>query len=144
MEIKRNQIQKIDSISSLDCFNILKINKKAKLIDVRTREEWEFVGVPDLSIIKKDIFFISWQYYPSMSINKFFKKEVIKAGLKKDDHLYFLCRSGQRSLEAAKFMFNNDYNYCFNIDDGFEGRNNSKYHRSKINGWKYNQLPWKQ
>ena len=134
----------IDSIDSLGCYNALKLNKKAQLVDVRTKPEWEFVGVPDLSIINKITFFISWQNFPMMILNEFFEKEILEAGLKKDDHLYFLCRSGQRSLHATKYMLSKGYNYCFNIDDGFEGNKDSECHRSKISGWKYSQLPWKQ
>ena len=100
--------------------------------------------MPDLSIINKETYFISWQNFPSMIVNEFFEKEIVKAGLKKNDHLYFLCRSGKRSLQAARYMLNKGYLYCFNIEDGFEGNKNSSYHRSKINGWKFNQLPWKQ
>ena len=36
------------------------------------------------------------------------------------------------------------YHHCFNITDGFEGEKNNLNQRSTINGWKYNNLPWKQ
>ena len=143
-EIKPSQIKSVRTVDSLNCFNALKTDKKSHLIDVRTKSEWEFVGVPDLSIIGKNIFCISWRNYPSMTINSFFEKEIINFGLKKDDHLYFLCRSGQRSLQAAEYVVSKGYSHCFNVVDGFEGEKNSKNHRSKINGWKFSQLPWRQ
>lgn len=49
--------------------------------------------------------------------------------------LYFLCRSGHRSLMAANFMANIGYKNCYNIIDGFEGNLQNK-------GWKQNNLPW--
>ena len=36
---------KIIEINSYDCFAILKKNKHSHLIDVRTKPEWEFVGI---------------------------------------------------------------------------------------------------
>ena len=143
-ETKLSKTLNVNLINSLDCFEILNMDSKAYLIDVRTRPEWIFVGVPDLSIINKNTIFVSWQDFPSMIKNKNFEKEIVKTGLKKNDHLYFICRSGQRSLESAKYMIKKGYSYCYNINDGFEGNKDSKNHRSKINGWKFNKLPWKQ
>ena len=144
METRLKNTLEINTVNSLDCFDILTTNNKAQLVDVRTKSEWEFVGIPDLSSINKKTFFISWQNYPSMNKNEYFEKEIIKAGIRKDDHLYFLCRSGQRSLQAARLILEKGYYYCCNIEDGFEGNKNSNYQRSTINGWKYNKLPWKQ
>ena len=144
METKLKKILGVSLVDSLDCFKILKINKNTYLIDVRTKPEWLFVGVPDLSIINKNTIFVSWEDFPLMNKNKYFEKEIINSGLKKNDHLYFLCRSGQRSLEAAKHMIKKGYSYCYNITDGFEGNMDSKNRRSTINGWKFNRLPWKQ
>ena len=72
-----------------------------------------------------------------MSKNNNFEKEIANAGLKKNDHIYFLCRSGQRSLEAANHMIKKGYDYRYNITDGFEGDKNSRNRRSTINGWKF-------
>lgn len=133
---------KVGEVSSLDCFQILKTVQSAQLIDVRTASEWYFIGVPDLASINKKIIFISWELFPEMKRNNNFKNEIIKSNFKKDDPLYFLCRSGNRSLRAAKYLASLDYKKCFNIYDGFEGDKDSKKHRSKLNGWKFNELPW--
>ena len=144
MEIKPKKNLDVSIIDSLKCFEILKASKDAHLVDVRTKPEWQFVGVPDLSIINKNAIFISWQDFPFMSKNNNFEKEIANAGLKKNDHIYFICRSGQRSLEAANHLIKKGYNYCYNITDGFEGDKNSRNRRSTINGWKFNRLPWTQ
>jgi rhodanese-related sulfurtransferase len=58
-------------------------------------------------------------------------------------NLLFLCRSGSRSFEAAMFMSDLGYN-CYNITNGFEGKVNDLGHRGTINGWKAENLPWRQ
>ena len=76
----------------------MKINKNTHLVDVRTKPEWLFVGVPDLSTINKNAIFVSWQDFPLMNKNSNFEKEIANAGLKKNDRLYFICRSGTTFL----------------------------------------------
>ena len=134
----------VQNISSKECYKILSNKTDSYLIDVRTRPEWEFVGVPDLSIINKEAIFVSFQVYPDMNENKNFEKEILELGISKNSNLYFICRSGRRSLYAAKLLINNGFSSCFNIHDGFEGNLNQHKKRSLINGWKYNNLPWKQ
>jgi hypothetical protein len=68
MEIKlNNKNYRIQNISSKKYFEILSKEKVAYLIDVRTHAEWQFVGVPDLSPIKKEVIFVSWQIHPEMN-----------------------------------------------------------------------------
>ena len=141
--IKNEKIKAI-AINSLDCFEILKTHNQSHLIDVRTQPEWEFVGVPDLSPINKKVIFVSWQLYPDMRINDNFVTEVIRSKTKKNDMFFLICRSGQRSLRAAKYLNKLGFNNCFNITDGFEGNKDLSYHRSTFNGWKFNKLPWRQ
>ena len=59
-------------ISSTQCWEQLQKDTRAVdtsaadtnvLIDVRTRAEWAFVGVPDLSSLGKDVLFIEWQHF---------------------------------------------------------------------------------
>ena len=145
MEIKhKNKNNTIQNISSKECFKILSNKTDSYLIDVRTLPEWKFIGVPDLFPINKETIFVSWQIYPQMNENKNFEKQILDLGIQKNNNLYFICRSGQRSLCAAKLLINNGFTCCFNIHDGFEGDLNQHKKRSLINGWKYNNLPWKQ
>ena len=143
-----NLMNKIDSnaqnITSVECFDKLSEIFNSYLIDVRTKPEWEFIGIPDLSSLNKKTIFISWHVYPQMKINSFFENEVIESNIKKNDKLFFICRSGGRSFHAAKFLAHSGYNYCYNVSDGFEGDKNKLNKRSTINGWKFNNLPWKQ
>ena len=81
---------------------LLKKSPEAVLIDVRTQPEWAFVGIPDLSTINKAIIPISWQIFPNMIVNPRFISDLTEAGLSSEHHLCFLCRSGVRSVAAAK------------------------------------------
>ena len=123
--------------------------KTSILVDVRTNEELNFVGFPDLSSIDKNPIFIPWRILPDMSINENFEPDLIDKIKEITDQkeseidLFFLCRSGARSMEAALFMSDLGYN-CFNIDKGFEGDLDANSKRSNINGWKFSNNPWRQ
>ena len=134
----------IKNFTSLECFEILSNNFNSHLIDVRTKPEWEFVGVPDLDSINKKLILIAWREYPDMNINADFEKQVNKENIKKNDSIFLICRSGQRSFHAAEYLVSCGYNNCYNVSDGFEGNKNKLDQRSTTNGWKYNNLPWKQ
>jgi rhodanese-related sulfurtransferase len=123
--------------------------KTSILVDVRTNEELNFVGFPDLSSIDKNPIFIPWRILPDMSINENFEPDLIDKIKEITDQkeseidLFFLCRSGARSMEAALFMSDLGYN-CFNIEKGFEGDLDANSKRSNINGWKFSNNPWRQ
>ena len=130
--------------NSIECYEQLSEISNSYLIDVRTKPEWMFVGVPDLSYLNKETIFISWHEYPKMNFNKSFENQLDKFNLKKNDHIFFICRSGRRSFDAAKYLSSCKYIHCYNVADGFEGDKDTLNHRSNINGWKFNNLPWKQ
>ena len=144
MEIKLNKKNNIKNISSRECFEKLSIEVNSQLIDVRTKPEWIYVGVPDLSSINKKVIFVSWQVYPEMGTNKFFENQILESNIKKDNNLYFICRSGNRSNNAAEFLTSRGFSNCFNVIDGFEGKINHECQRALIDGWQFNNLPWKQ
>jgi len=144
MEIKLNKKDNIKNISSRECFEKLSTEVNSQLIDVRTKPEWIYVGVPDLSSINKKVIFVSWQVYPEMEANKFFENQILESNIKKDNNLYFICRSGNRSNNAAEFLASRGFSNCFNVIDGFEGKLNHERQRTLIDGWQFNNLPWTQ
>ena len=118
--------------------------KDSVLIDVRTVPEWQFVGVPDLSALGKDVLFIEWQSYPEMKINENFVDEVRAAGVKPEQPVYLICRSGVRSKAAAKALTAAGYHACYNVAEGFEGDKDDRARRGSVGGWRYHDLPWRQ
>ena len=85
-------------------WKILGERKDAILIDVRTRAEWNYVGVPDLAGLDKKPGLVEWQIFPSMQVNPDFVGALSQALADKEVPLLFLCRSGVRSVAAAKAM----------------------------------------
>jgi rhodanese-related sulfurtransferase len=83
----------------------LKSRSRSQLIDVRTRAEWAYVGIPDLGSLSKRAVLVEWQTFPDQTIDPRFAERLVgqlKAlGVKPDDDLFFICRSGGRSLAAA-------------------------------------------
>lgn len=116
----------------------------AVLVDVRTRPEWQFVGVPDLGRVGKKTVFVSWQNYPGMDRNSQFVDAVKSAGVSPDAPILFICRSGGRSRAAAIAMTGAGFGRCYNVAGGFEGNPDAGRHRGKTDGWKAAGLPWVQ
>ena len=118
----------------------------ARLVDVRTRPEWTFVGVPDLSPLGKEALFLEWQAYPSMAVAPDFVERLAahlaEEGVGRDAPLYFLCRSGGRSQAAAMAVAAAGFTRCYNVAGGFEGRLDPTRHRGTVEGWKAAGLPW--
>ena len=139
-----NQKIPIQCISSKQCFERLSKESSSYLVDVRTQPEWLFVGLPDLQSLQKKTVCVSWHVYPNMNINVNFESEILKSGINKQDTIFLICRSGNRSCDAAEFLASRGFTNCFNVIDGFEGENDPNHQRSTVNGWKYYKLPWKQ
>jgi rhodanese-related sulfurtransferase len=125
-------------------FKILSENKDAVLIDVRTRPEWNFVGLPELSSIGKKPALLEWQVFPTMQTNPDFVTALSGGVADKTAPLLFLCRSGARSAAAAKAMTAAGYSTCLNVSDGFEGPLDAQAKRGSAGGWKAAGLPWRQ
>ena len=122
----------------------LRKDPKAQLVDVRTDAEWNFVGLPDLSSAGKQVVPIQWQVYPTMQRNAAFVEQLSEAGFTADHHIYFICRSGQRSLAAAQAAQAAGFPSAYNVAEGFEGGVDADGHRGTATGWKAAGLPWRQ
>lgn len=125
-----------------------KMKDGAVLVDVRTRPEWTFVGTVEPDDDMPDPVGLEWQVYPSMQVDADFASkldaQVRARGGSSDTPLVFLCRSGVRSLAAARAMTQAGYPNTYNIVGGFEGNPDGEGHRGRVNGWKADGLPWKQ
>jgi len=134
-------------LSPRESWELLSKEAEGQLVDVRTEAEWNFVGAPDLSGLKRRVVFCEWQRFPP-EMNPSFVEECAQAlsaaGYAKGSALFFLCRSGARSKSAAIAMTAAGYGPCFNIKDGFEGALDPERHRGVAAGWKAEGLPWTQ
>lgn len=133
-----------DNVMPATAWKILTESKDAVLIDVRTRAEWNFVGLPELAPIGKRPTLLEWQAFPSMQPNEEFVSALGNAIADKSTPLLFLCRSGVRSAAAAKAMTAAGYSTCLNVAEGFEGPLDAQSKRGSAAGWKASGLPWRQ
>jgi rhodanese-related sulfurtransferase len=133
-------------VSPTEAYEALASVPEAMLIDVRSRPEWTFVGVPDLTAIGKEPLLVEWQSYPTMAVSDAFvpmlAREVEERGGNSETPLYFICRSGARSQAAAVAMTAAGFTHCYNVAGGFEGRPDGGRHRGTLDGWKVTGLPW--
>jgi rhodanese-related sulfurtransferase len=146
----QNQQDYAGDITPRQAWDLLAQERAAILVDVRSRPEWSFVGVPDLSSLGKKPLLVAWQHWTPntqgavMAPNTAFAEELAAVAPAKDAPVIFLCRSGARSRAAAIAMTKLGYARAFNLAGGFEGAHDSSRHRGSIDGWKAAGLPWMQ
>jgi len=140
----------VGEVLPTDAWAILGTEKSARLIDVRTQAEWVFVGAPDLSELGHTLIGVEWASFPGMSKNQRFVDAVAEElGGNAPGKLLFLCRSGVRSLHAARavaawYLERGQTVECLNVAEGFEGDLDGQGRRGIRNGWKYRGLAWRQ
>ena len=136
----------VDNVDVEATWQALESRARSQLIDVRTRAEWAYVGIPDLGPLGKRAVLVEWQTFPDQTVDPRFAErlasELGALGVQLDDDLFFICRSGSRSLAAAKAMAAEGYSACHNVAGGFEGPLDNQGHR--VGGWKAAGLPWHQ
>ena len=134
-------------VSAQVAWDALAASDEATLIDVRTEAEWNFVGIPDLSNLGKSLALVAWNAFPGGVVPDFAGRlvaELERRKIGKEAPLYFICRSGSRSRNAAIAATAAGYRTCFNLEDGFEGKLGPDHHRATAGSWKAEGLPWTQ
>ena len=134
----------IHDIGPAETWAALRLDADARLVDVRTDAEWIYVGLPDTRETGREVVLVPWQLFPSMAVNQGFVPALAKAGVGPEHAVYFICRSGVRSLAAAVAAQAAGYARVFNVADGFEGPVDAQGHRGQVAGWKASGLPWAQ
>ena len=121
------------NIDVLDAFNFLSKNLNSHLIDTRSDLEWKITGIPDLSSINKETNLINWGPVLDKNFLEKYQKFLLNS-FNQEDSLFFICRSGSRSLMATQLAIELGFNNSFNIYEGFDNEN--------VKNWKKN-LPVK-
>jgi rhodanese-related sulfurtransferase len=121
-----------------------------KIIDVRTPEEYIFVGHPAMAW-NVPLKFIQYKWdaeanKPVMTINADFVAQMKKIA-QSGDTLLVTCRSGQRSAAAVNLLAKAGFTKAYTVVDGFEGDKvkdpDSAFNgQRKINGWTNSGSPW--
>jgi rhodanese-related sulfurtransferase len=142
------QYGRVDDVGVSEAWDRLKSDPSSVLIDVRTRAEWAFVGIADLSAVDKQPVLVELQTFPDNREDARFcdrlAEQLKQIGASNDAELFFICRSGSRSKRAAQAMIAAGYKRCRNVADGFEGPLDAEHHRGRVGGWKAAGLPWSQ
>jgi rhodanese-related sulfurtransferase len=125
------------ALTPQEASDLLHLAPGAKLVDVRTRAEWDWVGrVPGAIEIE-------WNQYPSGTRNPNFLAELQRQ-VEREALVMFICRSGIRSGGAAQVASEAGYDDCYNVLEGFEGDKDANSHRNTVGGWRQAGLPWMQ
>jgi rhodanese-related sulfurtransferase len=124
--------------------------EKVKIIDVRTPEEYLFVGHPTMAWkIPVAVQSYAWdaekKQFPMKPLPDFAARvgTVAKAA----DTIMVMCRSGGRSAIAANMLAKAGFKRVYNIIDGMEGdavEDSASVFKGQrmVNGWKNSGCPW--
>lgn len=128
-------IQRLDPPQAYAAF---RADAAAVLLDVRDPLEFSLVGHPAGAVN------IPWKFAPDWRPNPGFLDGVRQLAPDPATPIYLLCRSGQRSLDAAKALAAAGYAQLTNVEEGFEGPLDQQKHRGTVGGWRHHGLPWEQ
>ncbi len=120
-----------------EAYLLMQTLPQAKLIDVRTRAEREWVGVVPGSVM------IEWNTWPGGARNLDFLAEF-ESMVDENTIALFLCRSGVRSHHAAIAVTQAGHAGAYNVLQGFEGDKDPNGQRNRLGGWRTAGLPWTQ
>jgi len=112
-------------------------------VDVRSDMEYLMIGHPTGAVN------VPWIDAPDWTVNERFVAEVRKLMLGRTSRgatapLVLICRSGNRSQDAAEALLEDGLDNVHIVDGGFEGPLDDEHHRNTIAGWRFAGLPWVQ
>jgi rhodanese-related sulfurtransferase len=123
---------------------------KPIIVDVRTPEEFLFVGHADMAwnvpvAAQSYVWDSTTRQFPMRLLPDFVSR--VEQIANSDNTLLVMCRSGARSAQAVELLVRAGFQNVYNITDGFEGDlvddPNSVFHGQRlVNGWKNSGLPW--
>lgn len=122
-----------------ETYDFIQANPETVLVDCRTEIEHMYVGHP------VGAEHIAWQEAPDWEIDAAFAAKVSR--LVKGDvgrSLALICRSGNRSSDAALALEAAGFKNVINVLEGFEGALDDNFHRGTQGGWRHHGLPWQQ
>jgi len=112
-------------------------------VDVRSDMEYLMIGHPTGAVN------VPWIDAPDWIVNDRFVAEIRKLMLGRTSRgvsapLVLICRSGNRSRDAARALIEDGLTTVHVVEGGFEGPLDEEHHRNTIAGWRFAGLPWVQ
>lgn len=135
---KKMRLPYAGTLTPREAYTMLQGLSAARIVDVRTRAELDWVGRIPGSIE------IEWNTYPGSVPNQLFVSLLRQQATDPQTPLLFICRSGARSHNAAMAAANAGFLDCYNVLEGFEGERNADGQRGMLGGWRHAGLPWQQ
>jgi len=134
-----NQLPYAGAVSPAEAFELLQLDQRTRLVDVRTRAELDWVGRPVVG--DGQYAHVEWTRYPGAVLNQEFLQQLSEAATP-DTPVLFLCRSAARSKLAAIAATQAGFTKAFDLLEGFEGDKDGQGHRKTVSGWCFRGLPW--
>jgi rhodanese-related sulfurtransferase len=142
-------------LTAADAYQVAQ-SEKVLFVDVRTRAEVTFVGMPtvadaNIPYMEIDNFYgwdekkANFKMEPNSGFVNAIEERLAGKGLDKSAKIIVMCRSGDRSSGAANLLAKAGYQNVWSVVDGFEGdvaKDGPEAGKRAVNGWKNAKLPW--
>jgi rhodanese-related sulfurtransferase len=152
-EVKRTQLGLY--LSSAEAYDVAS-KEKVLFLDVRTRAEVNFLGMPTVADANVPYMEIdnmySWDEKKGvfkLEPNSGFVTEVQdrmkQKGMDQNAKIIVMCRSGDRSAKAVDLLAKVGFKNVYSVIDGYEGdvaKDGDHKGQRVVNGWRNNNLPW--
>jgi rhodanese-related sulfurtransferase len=147
----------MQNLTPQETYQFLIKNRQAAFIDCRTESEYFLVGhalIPAPGQEADANFDLNKAWRPEQlsysdtsgtEVNPNFLPACEQfIGADKARPVVIICRSGRRSVFAARELEARGYQTVINVLHGFEGELNARDQRGVLNGWRQDSLPWEQ
>src|SRR6201995_2804758 len=132
-----NQLPYAGALSPAEAFELLQLDPRTRLVDVRTRAELDWVGRPVIG--DGQYAHVEWTRYPGAVPNQEFLAQL-KQVATPDTPVLFLCRSAARSKVGAIAATQAGFTKAYDLLEGFEGDKDGQGHRKTVSGWGFRGL----
>jgi thioredoxin 1 len=124
--------------------------RKFQLLDIRTPEEYVFIGHPEAAR-NIPVMFMGYTYDEKMGRQAMLPNAEFAAEVQQhyspDDHLAILGESGPRAAMAVRILSKSGFNHLYAVTHGFVGEKQGQadhpdYGKRRVNGWVNEGVPW--
>ena len=152
-ELKRTQLGLY--LTSAEAYEVAS-KEKVLFLDVRTRAEVNFLGIPtvadaNIPYMEMDSMY-SWdekkgvfKLEPNSGFMTEVQQRIKQKGMDTNSKIIVMCRSGDRSAKAADLLAKSCYKNVYSVVDGYEGdvaKEGDHKGQRAVNGWRNANLPW--
>ncbi len=137
-------------LTSTEAYRHKTENPKILFLDVRTRAEVNFLGMPDVADanipVKPLTRFLAnsgkaYQRVNNLDFVPAVADMIARKGLEPDPVIFIMCRNGKGSAIATNLLAAHGYTKVYSVIDGYEGDMDAQGKRT-VNGWRNEGLPW--